>query len=102
VCRDLVPVCDDDRRIDHRLWYECRRRGDRCWARTLGVGAGGVGLEMMMVAGMIRSGMVTRSTRGIGVAQHDGELTVDRHQHEARGDKRAQAEHREHPGRGPM
>jgi hypothetical protein len=57
---------------------------------------------VMMVAGMILASVMMRSTRRIGIAQDDGELAVDRGQHEAGGNERPQAQHREHPGRGPM
>jgi hypothetical protein len=57
---------------------------------------------MMMVAGMILSGSVMRGTRSIGIAQNDTEPAVDRRQHEAGGNERPQAEHRDYPGRGPM
>jgi len=99
---DLADMCGQYRRANDRLRAKCRLRGERGWARALGVGAGRVKLQMMMVAGMILAGVMMRSARSIGIAQDDGELAVDRRQHEAGGNERAQAEHREHPGRSPM
>jgi hypothetical protein len=55
----------------------------------------------MMVTRMIVVARVMRGTRRIGIAQDDGELAVDRRQHEAGGNERAQAEHRQHQGRKP-
>jgi hypothetical protein len=56
----------------------------------------------MMVTRMIVAARVMRGTRSIGIAQDDGELAVDRRQHEPRRNERAKAEHREHEGRSPM
>jgi hypothetical protein len=67
----------------------------------LGVRAGGIKLKMM-VAGMILAAVVVRGTRGARVAQYNCQLAVDRRQHKAGGNERAQAQHREHPRRGPM
>jgi len=53
----------------------------------------------MIVAGTILATLVMRRTRTIGIAQHHRDAAVDRRQHEAAGNERAQAEHREHPGR---
>jgi hypothetical protein len=36
----------------------------------------------------------------MGITQNDGQPAVDRRQHEAGGNERPQAEHRDYPGRG--
>jgi hypothetical protein len=56
---------------------------------------------MMVVARMVLAAMMVHGTRGIGIAQDDRQLAVDWRQHEAGGNERPQAEHREHPGRCP-
>ena len=98
----LAHVCGQSRRADDGLRPKCRLRGERCRAGALGVGAGRIELEMMMVAGVILAAVLMRSTRGIGIAQDDGDVAVDRRHHETGGNERPQAEHREHPGRSPM
>ena len=98
----LAHVCGQSRRADDGLRPKCRLRGERCRAGALGVGAGRIELEMMMVAGVILAAVMMRSARGIGIAQDDGDVAVDRRQHETGGNERPQAEHREHPGRSPM
>jgi len=75
---DLTDVCGQYRRADDRLRAKCRLRGKRCWASALGVGAGRIKLEMIMVAGVILAAVMMRSARGIGIAHDDGEVAVDR------------------------
>ena len=98
---DLVHLCGQFRRVNDGLRAQCRQCGKRGRASALGVGAGGIELVVMVVARMILAEIAMRSMR-VGIAEHDGELAVDRRQHKAGGNERAQAQHREHPGRRPM
>jgi hypothetical protein len=55
-----------------------------------------------MSGAMVSAVLVMHRARSFGVAKHDREAPVQRRQHEACGNKRAQAKHRQHERRRPM
>ena len=61
---DLADVCGQYTDADNRLRAKCGLRGKRCRAGALGVGAGRIELEVMMVARVILAGVMMRSARG--------------------------------------
>jgi hypothetical protein len=65
---DLADVCGQYGDAENRLRAKCRLRGKGGRPGALGVGAGRVELEMIMVARMILAGVMMRSVRGtIGI-----------------------------------
>jgi hypothetical protein len=84
--------------------YRKRRQGRG--ACTLCIGAGGVGLGVVMarviMADVIMAVAVLQGARRIRVAQYDSQSSIDRRQHEPCGNERAQAEHRENEWRRPV
>ena len=92
------------------------RESGKCWKRrrprTLRVRAGRIGMSMLMMAGvfmprvtvsaMIVARRVQHCAGRIRVAKHDFESAVDGLEHEARGNERAQHQHRQHKRRGPV
>jgi hypothetical protein len=57
----------------------------------------------MVMSGVIVSAvLVMHRTRSVRVAKDDGEPTVQRREHEARGNERTQAKHCQHERRRPM
>ena len=88
--------------VSDRLRANCVKRRKRGRSRTLGVRAGGIEVEVLVVAGIIRPPMIMPVMRCIGLAQYESQLAIDGREHEAGGNERPQAKHCEHPGRGPM
>jgi hypothetical protein len=59
-------------------------------------------MRVGVMARVIVARMVMGGTGRVRIAQDDVKAPIDRREHEACGNERAKAEHREHERRGPM